>query len=68
MVKGSDLRRRNLLAQCTQFLVRINLHAEMIDTRRAAALRNRKIYSWVVHHPFRIVGLDDRRGTPKTVE
>lgn len=38
-----------------QFIGILNLNAEMIEAGLSTSGRNRKIYAWVVEHPFGIV-------------
>ncbi|KOT02027.1 hypothetical protein DM50_3702 [Burkholderia mallei] len=39
----------------------LRLHAEMVEPRRRAALRDREIDARILEHPFRVVFLDDGR-------
>src|SRR5262245_44232649 len=40
-----------------QFVLALNLNAEMIETRLLAARRDRKIHARVVQHPFGVIRL-----------
>src|ERR1700676_4643075 len=40
-----------------QFRLVLNLNPEMIEARFATACRDRKVYAWVIKHPFCIIRL-----------
>ena len=48
-----------------EFVVILHLDSEVIDTLLFATRGNRKIDSWIIEHPFGVVGLDHRRFTGK---